>query len=120
MKVIIRFSIDNERNGKLRNKLQRALRKSKFSNKKNTATYTGKGPKSTAKDLSIALSTFWESVWKHPGPGQLDHFWMYVERPRRAPKKAGASNAGVHSAVAGKAKIARVMAKSRARTTRRK
>ena len=88
MRAIIRFSIDNEHNSALRNKLQAALRKHGFSNKKNTATYMGKGPKTDANTLKNALYAFWEKVYKNgKKPGRLDHFWMYVERQRRSPAK---------------------------------
>ncbi len=89
MRAIIRFSIDNEDNSALRNKLQAVLRRQGFSNKKNTATYSGKGPKTDAKKLADALYAFWVKLYKHPAhrPGKLDHFWMYVERQRRSAKK---------------------------------
>jgi hypothetical protein len=89
MRAIIRFSIDNENNSALRNKLQAVLRKHGFSNKKSTATYSGKGPKNDAKKLADALHAFWMKLYNHPahGPGKLDHFWMYVERQRRSAKK---------------------------------
>jgi hypothetical protein len=82
MRAIIRFSIDREKNGALRNKLLGRLRKAGFVLQKNTATY--ENPAINSYELSVVLEDFWRTNRTHTvtkGPrGRVDHFWMYCDR----------------------------------------
>lgn len=79
IEVIIRFSIDNETNGALRNKLNAKLEKHGFVKvESRTATYIN-GSISPAI-LSQAMSDFWSEVHSHTGAGTIDHFWMYADK----------------------------------------
>ncbi len=85
MRVIIRFSIDNEKDGALRNKLATKLRAAKFGLLKHTATWSN----TTISEhrLALTLSAFWRTADGHSGPGRLDHFWLYSDRWARGPYK---------------------------------
>ena len=77
MQVIIRFSVDDDTNSILRNRLNNALEKNGFSLGKNTATYRN-GSVSEAK-LSVVLAKFWDVVHTNKGSARVDHFWMYSD-----------------------------------------
>ncbi len=82
MRAIIRFSIDREKNGALRNKLLSRLRSAGFSLQRNTATY--EHPNINSYEMSVFLEDFWRTAKNHrvaSGPrGRVDHFWMYADR----------------------------------------
>lgn len=85
MRVIIRFSVDNEINGALRNKLAGNLRAAGFRLLAHTATY--QNSRISEGDLASALRVFWRIASKHGGPGTIDHFWLYSDRWARGPYK---------------------------------
>lgn len=78
MRVIIRFSVDNENNGALRNKLAGVLTRSGMTRDANTATY--EAIHLTSLDVGKMLSEFWKRANNHQGPGSIDHFWMYSDK----------------------------------------
>ncbi|MGO9605414.1 MAG: hypothetical protein ACLQAT_18835 [Candidatus Binataceae bacterium] len=78
MRAIIRFSVDNETNGALNNKLNKVLTDANFAKAQNTATYERIGLQ--ALGLGQMLEKFWSTAHGHEGPGRLDHFWMYSDR----------------------------------------
>jgi hypothetical protein len=80
MWAIIRFSVNNENNSALRNKLRDAL-KTHIRLKENTGTYrTWRKRGITEKEMALVLKRFWSAASSHQGPGYLDHFWMYTEQ----------------------------------------
>lgn len=78
MQAIIRFSIDGEKNGALRNKLKAGLEQAGFVHAGNTATYRHNNI--DPNQLSTALGAFWGAASGHKGNGKVDHFWMYADR----------------------------------------
>lgn len=78
MQVIIRFSVDGEKNGSLRNKLAGILTQAGFQRSGNTATYRHDHIEPTG--IAAALEKFWSGAAKHKGNGRIDHFWMYSDR----------------------------------------
>lgn len=78
MRAILRFSIDNENNGHLRNNLANRLEQSGFVRNQNTATYEHQNI--TKQQLAAVLGDFWTRAHQHNGPGRVDHFWMYSDR----------------------------------------
>lgn len=78
MRAIIRFSVDNEKNGALRNKLTGVLTGAQFVRFGNTATYENTNISET--ELGNAVSTFWTTAAGHTAGGRIDHFWMYCDR----------------------------------------
>jgi hypothetical protein len=66
MRAIIRFSIDREKNGALRNKLLGRLRGAGFALQRNTATYEH------ADINAYELSTVLEDFWRTALAGELD------------------------------------------------
>ena len=77
MKVTIRFSVDGETDGALRNALLAALSAKGIALKQNeTATYESMSI--APADLSKALAEFWRVADNHQGPGRIDHCWMYA------------------------------------------
>jgi len=78
MRAIIRFSVEQENNGALRNKLNKILIDADFIQAQNTATYERKGLQELG--LGQILQDFWSTAHTHAGPGRLDHFWMYLDR----------------------------------------
>jgi hypothetical protein len=78
MRAIVRFSVDNEANGLLRNQLNPILTGAGFQMRLNTATYEANGI--PEDDLGHALEDFWTTASQHLGPGRVDHFWMYTDR----------------------------------------
>lgn len=78
MRVIVRFSVDGESNGALRNKLTGRLQRAGFVRAQNTATY--ENANINEGDLATSLAGFWRAANNHQGPGRLDHFWLYSDR----------------------------------------
>jgi len=82
LRAIIRFSIDRETDGSLRNKLLGKLKKRGFKLQRQTATY--EHANIDYVDLSQVLSDFWDTAELHHSqlgkPGRVDHFWMYCDR----------------------------------------
>lgn len=78
MRVIVRFSVDNETNSALRNKLSGVLTRANFVRNANTATYENQHISSDR--IGATLGEFWKRANNHQGPGRLDHFWMYSDR----------------------------------------
>lgn len=86
VEVIIRFSVDNEKNSVLRNKLNTKLENHGFVKvESRTATYIN-GSISPGI-LSQAMSEFWNEVHSHTGGGTIDHFWMYADKELSAEDK---------------------------------
>jgi hypothetical protein len=85
MRVIIRFSVDGEQDGALRNKLKGKLENSGFRLLTHTATY--QNVRIAETDLATALRLFWRTAATHPGPGSIDHFWLYSDKWARGPYK---------------------------------
>ena len=83
MRAIIRFSVDGEKNGALRNKLRKVLTDAVFLEKHNTATYERSGKRLTESVIANSLASFWKEAKGHKGPGKLDHFWMYAEQEKK-------------------------------------
>jgi hypothetical protein len=77
MRAIIRFSVDNEKNRSLGNKLTKVVADAGFVPAENTATYERVGLQ--ALGLGQILQDLWSTAHTHTGPG-LDHFWMYSDR----------------------------------------
>lgn len=78
MRVVIRFSINREKTGKLRNELFAILKSHGINwTGKSTGTYEGYVK---AGNLETAMSQFWNAVSNHAGKGRIDHFWMYTDR----------------------------------------
>ena len=84
MKTTIRFSTDGEKSYALGTKLGKILRDSGIARQSGkTATYKGNPGE---QKLSDAISKFWQhvSVYRKVHPKvRMDHFWMYVEAPKR-------------------------------------
>jgi len=78
VRVIIRFSVDNEPNSVLRNKLSGYLTRAGFVRNANTATYENQHIGKA--DIATVLGKFWRGASSHTGPGRVDHFWMYSDR----------------------------------------
>ncbi|WP_422031157.1 hypothetical protein [Reyranella sp.] len=78
MRVIIRFSVDGEKNSVLRNKLVKSLTDVGFVRGKKTATF--EHSTISAGNLGVALQDFYRLAQTHKGPGTLDHFWLYSDQ----------------------------------------
>lgn len=78
MRTILRFSVDNEANSALRNRLSGRLTAAGFVRNANTATYETQHI--TPAALATVLELFWNDAQNHAGPGRIDHFWMYSDR----------------------------------------
>jgi hypothetical protein len=81
MRVIIRFSLNRDRNSKMRNDLKAILSKHGIrwtgeAGNTRTATYEGKG---ISEDrLQEAVLEFWGRV-QTLSSAHIDHFWMYAD-----------------------------------------
>lgn len=84
MQAIVRFSITGEPNAALRNRLLGILYEQGFEKKGNTATYETPND-ITAGQLRDAMRNFWQAISAHPGPGAIDHFWMYTDEDEGVP-----------------------------------
>lgn len=93
MRVIIRFSLNNDANSQLRNVLKPILERNGIRWTGNT-TGTYEGSNVTEADLRNALRQFWNALARYTGNAQVDHFWMYVDRkpPRRHRARLKKSN----------------------------
>jgi hypothetical protein len=78
VRAILRFSVDNEQNSALRNRLSNRLVQAGFVRNANTATY--EATHISAANLAAVLQAFWNDAHGHAGPGRIDHFWMYSDR----------------------------------------
>ncbi len=79
MRVIVRFSLNNDRQSRLRNRLKPILEQHGIAwSGTNTGTYEGDIQES---DLRDAMRAFWNSMNSYRGLATLDHFWMYADRP---------------------------------------
>lgn len=79
MRVIIRFSINNDSGSALRNSLVYVLENTyQFQKAQNTSTYEYQS--TMPVNLSQVLSSFWSTVENHKGPAVMDHFWMYFDQ----------------------------------------
>jgi hypothetical protein len=92
MRVIIRFSLNNDTGSKLRNVLKPIL-ESKGIRWTGATTGTYEGTRVDELDLRDALRRFWNRVGNYMGPGRVDHFWMYVDsKPPRKRRRLRISN----------------------------
>jgi hypothetical protein len=78
MRVMIRFSVDNEPNSDLRKKLEMVLDDDGFVRERNTATYERADV--NPSEIAEILEEFWSAAAVHVGPGRIDHFWLYSDR----------------------------------------
>jgi hypothetical protein len=78
MRVMIRFSVDNEPNSDLRKKLAKILDDEGFVRERNTATYERADV--DPDEIAEILEEFWSAAAAHDGPGRIDHFWLYSDR----------------------------------------
>ena len=78
MRAIIRFSVDSDNNGALRNELNKVLTDAGFAEAPNTTTYERHGLQPLS--LGAIVQDFWSTAHHHTGFGRLDHFWMYADR----------------------------------------
>ncbi len=77
MRVTLRFSVSNEQNGTLRNKLATALESHGVALKTGeTGTYECNALSEAG--LRAALLAFWTEASNFQGPGHIDHVWMYA------------------------------------------
>jgi hypothetical protein len=77
MRTIIRFSIENEKNSALRNRLATILESGNFVRQGKTATWEHRNIGN--RKLGRILGEFWRAAAGHQGPGHVDHFWMYSD-----------------------------------------
>ncbi len=85
MRVVIRFSLNKDRNSELRNILKPILEGHGILwTGRTTGTYEGDAPETAIRN---ALRQFWNAVAIFPGRARVDHFWMYADRkPPPAPE----------------------------------
>ena len=81
MRVIIRFSLNRDKNSKMRNDLKALLKTYgiTWTGEKGlakTGTYEGKGI--SEERVRKAMLSFWKRV-DILGSAHVDHFWMYVD-----------------------------------------
>jgi hypothetical protein len=76
MRVIIRFSLDDDTNSYLTNKLRAILTNLGFERQ---ATGTYEAINGRAAQIAAALEQFWQAIATHTGRGTVDHFWMYSD-----------------------------------------
>lgn len=83
MRSIIRFSVDGEKDGRLRNRLAKILTDAGYVlNRHVTATYEASDI--TAQDLAGTMQTFWNAASNPNTLGvTVDHVWMYADNPPR-------------------------------------
>ncbi len=80
MRSIIRFSVDDEVDGALANKLRKVLESANYlKHPSSTATY--ENGNINVQELAGVISDFWTQACGHPGPGRIDHVWMYSDNP---------------------------------------
>jgi hypothetical protein len=88
VRSIIRFSVDGEGNGKLRNRLAKILTDAGYVlNRKVTATWEAE---ISAVGLASAMQAFWAEANNPPAPGvKVDHVWMYADNPPAGLRSSG-------------------------------
>jgi hypothetical protein len=78
MRVIIRFSLDNDSRNDLRHAVVRPLINNGITLRDATSTFEGNVSPAA---LSGALREFWQIAGQENwSPARVDHFWMYVDR----------------------------------------
>jgi len=78
MRSIIRFSVDGEQDGKLRNRLAKVLTDSGYVlNTHVTATY--EHGSITPANLAAVMRDFWQQASNPPNQATVDHVWMYSD-----------------------------------------
>ena len=77
MRTIVKFSLNNDSNSALRNRLTSILQTIGL-RRTGTGTYEGHVQEA---ELKSALGEFWGATAGHRGNAQLDHFWMLVDDP---------------------------------------
>ena len=81
MRVIVRFSVDQDTNGSLTNTLRGVLANHGIHLNPNvTATYEGNLDQD---DLAEAMTDFWDQAhsFQTTAGCHVDHFWMYADNP---------------------------------------
>lgn len=91
MRSIIRFSVDGEANGKLRNRLAKILTNAGYVlNTHVTATWEAD---ISAASLASTIQAFWAEANNPPAPGvKVDHVWMYADNPPTNLRSSGERN----------------------------
>ncbi len=80
MRAIVRFSVDGEADGQLRNRLAGVLTNAGFAlNPHVTATW--EHPDIPPNDLAQTMADFWNAAHNPPNNAHLDHVWMYSDNP---------------------------------------
>jgi hypothetical protein len=80
MRSIIRFSVDGEQNGLLRNRLADVLKQSGYVlNPHVTATW--EHANIAPADLAAVMRGFWQEASNPPNAATVDHVWMYSDNP---------------------------------------
>jgi hypothetical protein len=81
VRVIVRFSLNNDQASALRNILFLILENGGITRTGvNTGTYEGEDIDEA--DLRNVLAQFWNTLSGYMGNAHLDHFWMYVDKKR--------------------------------------
>lgn len=76
MRVIIRFSLNNDAGSGLRNSLAPVLEGAGLVRSSKTATYEGD---LNEGEIQKILGKFWSIAHAYT-PAYIDHFWMYVDQ----------------------------------------
>ena len=80
MRAIVRFSVDGESDGQLRNRLTAILKDAGFVfNSRVTATYEHASIKEY--ELAAMMQQFWYQAMNPPNAAHVDHVWMYADNP---------------------------------------
>ncbi len=94
MRALIRFSLDDDKNSELRNKLAKILVDDYgfVKHGKNTATY--EHADITKPKLKVVMDRFWKQAVKSTNVAEIDHVWMYCDNPPTAAKKSAEGKGG--------------------------
>lgn len=77
MRVIVRFSLNDDRGSRLRHPLKAILEGGGIMwQQGSTGTYEGVV---TEADLRDTMRQFWNHVSSYTGRATVDHFWMYCD-----------------------------------------
>mgnify|MGYP001294259321 CR=1 FL=1 len=80
MRSIVRFSVDGETDGQLRNRLAAQLTDAGFVlNPHVTATYEHN--MINEHELAGVMQQFWYQAMNPPNSAHVDHVWMYADNP---------------------------------------
>lgn len=79
MRVIVRFSVSGEKDGRLSGVLRKTLEGAGFVLGANTSTYEHVAI--SKPDLSTVMASFWQQATSAAGPGLIDHVWVYADDP---------------------------------------